>query len=123
MHGAGGIDGANGYHALAGRHVRSLIVPDHPGPWGLGRFDGGIEPRFLLVETQLYLRNGVGSAEGNAAELHVGPADILVMSRTVDAGKNMDRALVGPPFALPVALIVPVVHLNFRNPLDVLDPV
>src|SRR2546430_9716979 len=65
----------------------------------------------------------MGPAEGNASEYVLRSSERLVMARAVDAGKDFDRAVVGPALPLPIALIVPVVNLDFNNPFDVLNAV
>src|SRR5215467_9965570 len=99
------------------------VVPDHPGVGRHRWFDLALVPRTACVETQLDFADTVWTTKCDAAELLFGPAQCLVMARGIDARKNLDRSVVCPALALPIAEIVARIDFNLVNPFHILDAV
>src|SRR5947209_1596370 len=101
-----GVNGADDDLVGAGLGRGPIVVPDHPGKWGERQLERRVLPGPFAVETDLDLLDGLRPSEGDAFEQVLLPAENLVMTGAVNACRNLDRAVIGPAFPLPVALVV-----------------
>ena len=99
------------------------IAPDDPRVGRHGRLNAAFVPGPAGIKADLHFADGVGSAECDPAQGVFGAAQGLIVARRIDARKNLDGAVVGPAFALPVAFIVTGIDFDFRDPFHVFDAV
>ena len=78
-------------------------------------------PTAAGVKTDFHFFDRPRPSVGDALEQMLFASQYLVVAGAVDARRDLNRAVVRPSLALPIALVISFVYFNLGNPFDVLD--
>ena len=117
------VNRTNGDLELAAVRRTPGVIPDHPRVRRHRGFEFTRVPCFGRIEADFNFADRIRPAEGDATESLFRASECLIVTGRIDAGKNLDRPVISPSFALPVAALISGIGLDFHDPFHVFDAV